>query len=934
MTKTSKMSRNARLLRNWAVGAACAGLLAAGLKAADQLNTGKKISPVGTQQNVGSLPMNLITSPDGKYAIATDMGFREQLTSLRTSDGTKVSSITYGDPASLTTNTNGLYYGLAFGSNGKLYAAQGENQTIAVVNLDSSGNLTQVDSIATKKGDFPSGLAADKNNHLYVANNDPDTFAQPTSVSVYDIIAKKELGRYTFSSSFGGTPNFPLAIATLADGSKTYVASQRDAAVYVLDTSDPTNIKLLKTLNTGSHPIALLLDSKQKHLFVANAHSDTVSEINTASDTITATLLIRPTRLGTIPGVTPTGLALDDDEDKLFVTLGDLNAVAEVKVDDNDLDFLGYIPVGWYPTGVVLGGGGHKLLVSNAKGVQAKYPNPGYKQWVFNQDPQYDLNLIEGTVSTLDIPEGDKLDDYTQQVLENNGVADEDDDGHGHGKGHDKKKDKPSASSLAFDHRLDSIGLKAGKIKHIIYIVKENRTYDQVLGDEPAGNGQASLALFGKSVTPNLHALAERFVLLDNFYDCGEASGDGWPWSTQAMASEYVIKNLPYNYSGRGRNYDFEGQDNGYPVGGFPKFDPDGKPLSDAFPNGLPPIPDVALAPGGHIWDAVQKAGLSFRNYGFFCNFGVTQKVGANTITIIPDNYPADGGLQPAGHDLAGISDFDFRRYDAAFADSDATYNYGDSYPLKKFGKHNAQSRFQEWNTEFQEMLKNDPTGNSVPAYMQVRFMHDHTQGMSPGVHSPRAQVADNDYGCAQLVDAISKSAIWDSTAIFIIEDDSQDGPDHVDVHRSTCYVISPWIKKSSVDHTFYNTDSVLKTMEMLLGIGPLTSYDAIANPILDWDNSPSNNAPFNAIPEDKTIVTEINPAMVMLQPGDKRIELVKMSEKMDFDHPDSAPAAKLNEIIWKSVFGADATMPPLKKGVQVAVAKKSQANKSKDKDD
>ena len=905
----------------------------------EQLITGKFVSAAVTQRNVGSIPVNLILSPDGKYAISTDTGFHEFLTALRTSDGSVASQIEY--PTTNADSSNGVYYGLAFGSDGKLYAAQGEHQTIAVVNLAPDGTLSQVGSISTQPHDFPSGLAADSKNHLFVANNDSDQPTVPSSVAIYDITSRKEIGRYTFSNTTLMTPNFPYAIAALSDGSKVFVGSQRDAAVYVLDTSDPTSPKLADTIQTGSHPIALLLNKKQDKLFVANAGSDTISEVDASSHAVLSTLLMRPGRLAKIPGVTPDGLALSSDEKTLYVTLGDLNAVGVVSVGHDDLDLQGYIPAGWYPSAVVVGGGGSKLLFANAKGsrndepsgpVVTRYPNPGYHQYAFNSDPQYDQNQIRGGVTTIDVPSHKQLEKYTQQVLELNGAGgggegEEQNQGQENGKSKGHGKD---AAALGHDNRLDSLGLKSGKIKHIIYIVKENRTYDQVLGDLPQGNGDPSLVLFGRNVTPNLHALAERFALLDNFYDCGEVSGDGWPWSTQAMANEYVIKNLPYNYSNRGRNYDFEGQINGYPAGGFPaSFD--GKTMSDVFPNGLPPIPDVAAAPGGHIWDLVQKAGTSYRNYGFFCNFGVTQKVNGKTLVVIPDNYPADGGLQPGGHDLAGVTDFDFRRYDAAFADSDATYSYGDSYPVKSYGKHGAQSRFQEWNTEFQEMLAKDPTGGAVPALMTVRFMHDHTQGMSAGVHSPRAQVADNDYACGQLVEAISKSSIWDSTAIFIIEDDSQDGPDHIDVHRSTCYVVSPWIKKGIVDHAFHNTDSVLKTIEMLLGLSAMTTYDAAANPILDWDDRARNDAPYSAIAEDKTIVTEKNPTMAMLKPGDKRIELVKLSDKMDFAHPDSAPSRQLNEIIWKSVRGVEAKMPEPKRSFQLALNNRKTAGKDAD---
>jgi len=274
---------------------------------------------------------------------------------------------------------------------------------------------------------------------------------------------------------------------------------------------------------------------------------------------------------------------------------------------------------------------------------------------------------------------------------------------------------------------------------------------------------------------------------------------------------------------------------------------------------------------------------------------------------VFPDNYPTATGLLPAGVSLGGVSDYDYRRYDAAYADSDAPTAYGCPYPTAVYGHYNEPSRYSEWKREFDLMLAN----NSVPAFMTVRFMHDHTQGYSANVKSPLAQVADNDYAVGQLVEAISKSPIWQHTAIFVVEDDSQDGPDHVDAHRSTAYVISPYIKQSYVDHTFYNTDSVLKTMEMLLGLNPLTQYDAVAPAIVaPFDTVPSNTAQFSAAPAAQTVMCGVNPALKALKPGSPMYKAAVESAKMNFDLPDSAPSAKLNQILWKSVKGPNSKMP------------------------
>jgi YVTN family beta-propeller protein len=896
-------------------GAALAALWPAAVMAQNPLVTGKSITlpPLGAQQNVGSLPMNLILSPDGSFAISSDMGFRQSLWSIDTSTGQGVSHLDFPggsgvpNPNNASPAANGLYYGLAIKDNGDgtstIYASQGAIRKIAVITLDNStGALTQTGSItSTTAGDFPAGLALFAQGgviYLAVAMNDPGSGSNPfipCALVIYNTATGAEVGRYTFPAP----ANFPFAVAALFDGSKIFVSGQRDGVIYVFNGANPAAPVLSSTVSTGSHPVSLLLNRFRSKLYVANAGSDTISILNTSDNTVASTVLLRPPGATTIAGATPTNLALSPDEKTLFVTLGDMNAVAEVDLGKNAV--IGYIPTGWYPTGVAVTPL-KKVLVSNAKGVLTRYPNPGHTLSSFNSNPQYSQNQIEGTVATIPLPAPKTLATYTLQVLQNNRIT---------------------ANTANPPNPLANIGLQAGKIKHVIYIVKENRTYDQVLGDLtdsnglPLGNGAPGLTLFGANVTPNQHALAMRFVTLDNFYDCGEVSGDGWPWSTGSMANEYVIKNLPYNYSGRGRQYDFEGANNNLLTGGHPAKDPDGGTLSQFYPNGAPVIPDVGQAPGSHIWDTVQNAGLTYRNYGFFYSFGQAR----TNAPVIPDNYPASTGLQPAGHDLQGKSDWDYRRYDNDYPGSDASITYFNQlkatdpataakclYSLTQYGKYNMPSRFSEWNREFQQMIALDPVnGTGVPNFMTVRFNHDHTQGLTTGKHTPRSEVADNDYAVGQLVDAVSKSPVWNSTAIFVIEDDCQDGPDHVDCHRSVCFVISPYIKANSVDHTFYNTDSVLKTMELLLGVPPMSQYDATANPILDWDTAPNNNAAFSATLPDQVIICEI---AANFDPKSKISRIARLSSQMDFTHPDSADPTILNEILWKSVKGVDSALP------------------------
>jgi Phosphoesterase family len=344
----------------------------------------------------------------------------------------------------------------------------------------------------------------------------------------------------------------------------------------------------------------------------------------------------------------------------------------------------------------------------------------------------------------------------------------------------------------------------------------------------------------------------------------------------------------------------------------LPATDENGKPLAARYRNGAPQIPNVAST-GRYIWDAAREAGVSMRNYGFL----LSTADGAAARADRPDNYPAVPGLQPPGHDLAGVTDIDFRRFDLDYADSDATWAYAARMHDKRalfaravYGKYKKPSRFAEWDREFQMMLAKSPDGSAVPALVMIRLPDDHTIGAKAGKHTPRSYVADNDYALGQFVQAISHSPIWSSTAIFVIEDDAQSGVDHVDAHRTTGFVISPWIKEHSVDHHFYNTDSMLKTIELLLGLKPLSQYDAVADPIMDWNDGPANARPYEAVAPSDALIRELNPKLRDLRAGDPRIEMEVESAKMDFTHADAAPAAELDEIVWKTVKGPESVMP------------------------
>jgi YVTN family beta-propeller protein len=851
-------------------------LLLAGLATAQNpqpvpLVTGKAITPEGTQTDVGSFPANILLSPDGKFVVVTNTGFRQYLSVLSVETGKVVSRIEVGKARS--NDKAGLYYGLAFDAYAKppvLYAARGAEESVAVYTLGTGGTLTDTGQRLSAPSPVPdkkspnhiAGIAlSGGGGRLFAANNHTSQQTElKGELTIFDTSTRKPLGTVRL-------PGFPFGVACVTNSPLTqgkhkpfvYVTSERDGVVSVVD---PSEQKVVKEIATGASPTALLLDRSQKRLFVANSGSDTVSIIDTVTDRVTRTILLRPDDARGLPGATPTGMALSPDEKMLYVTLADMNAVGVVDLDDGKLE--GYIPVGWYPTSVVVSPDGRQLFVANAKGINTR--NPNGKD--VGEHGKYIQNIIEGTVSTIPVPAQGDLSRLTAQTLLNNRVA--------------VARQRPSSL------------LKNPGIEHVIYIIKENRTYDQVLGDLPQGNGDPSLCMFPREVTPNQHALAERFVLLDNFYCCAEVSADGWNWSTAGMANEYVARNAPYNYSGRGKTYDFEGQNNGVPVD-------------------LLGLKDVATAPGGYIWDAVIKKGLAMRNYGFFVSF-----VDPATRGKEGDRAAAEENV-PNKKALEGRTDTDFRLYDNNYADSEAwvLHNTPHAKQLKSYGKFNAPSRFTEWKREFDAYVKS----GKMPRFMTIRLGNDHTMGTTPGAPSPRAMVADNDFAVGQLVEAVSNSPFWKKTAIFIVEDDAQNGFDHVDAHRSIAFVISPFVKKATVDSRFYNTDSVLRTMGLLLGTPPMSQYDAVAPPLAVFGIKAENDAPYKAMLPAKRIVGEINKATAYRAAD---------SAKLDFATADTIDDDLLNDILWHSVMGKDALKPSLRYGLRLHAGEEEAEEKAK----
>jgi YVTN family beta-propeller protein len=820
------------------------------------LVTGRRITPEGKQTNVGSFPANMLLSPDGRYLVVTNTGYRQFLSVLSGEDGHLVSRLAFNAlRKDGSRKKEGLYFGLAFGAGGKgetlLYVSRGAEDRIGVYRLTPEGTLAEVgpaldDPSGVGGFRFPhhvAGLALNRDgSRLYAVNNNtgPES-GNHGSLSILDTTANRVVGKVPV----GG---YPYSVAAVTAGPaadrKVYVTSERDGVVSVVD---PAAGRVSGQVATGDHPVALLLSRDQARLFVANAGSDTVSVVDTGADRVTQTFPLRPDDARGLPGCTPTGLALSPDEHRLYVTLADMNAVAVVDLIAGRV--VGYIPVGWYPTAVVCSPDGKQLFVANAKGVRERVPNADSRGHVHN--------LLEGTVATIPVPDGEALEQFTRQVLANN---------------------LPAPGAVP-----DAVGaFRNPGIEHVFYIIKENRTYDQVLGDLPQGNGDPRLCFFPREVTPNQHALAERFALLDNFYCCAEVSADGWNWSTSGMANEYVVRNAPYGYSERGRDYDYEGQNGGVPVD-------------------LRGIADVARSPGGYFWDLVIGKGLSLRNYGCFVNVGLTDT-----------GVPVEGGRAPAANRaakqvLGPRTDEDYRQFDLAYADSDAWVAYHHPAPKqrKAFGKAASSSRYAEWKREFDAFLRD---GN-LPRCTMLRLPRDHTQGTTARASSPRAMVADNDYAVGQIVQTVSESPYWKKAAIFILEDDAQNGFDHVDAHRSIALVISPFIQHGTVDHRFYNTDSFLRTMELILGLPPLCQYDAIAPPLQVFGAQPGNDTPYRAILPGAKVIAEVNRATAY-RAGD--------SARLNFCQEDAVPDQVLNDILWHALEGLRTPKPAIRYGLRL----------------
>ena len=755
---------------------------------APRLPTGARLDPAGRLTDLGSLPMAMVPSPDNSGFVVLLNGYRE--------NGIQVVNRATG-AITQTITQRAAFIGLAFSPDGKrLYASGGNDDAIYVYDW-SNGKAAIADTIvllskrASQDGrKYPAGVGASPDGAaLYVAENLGDSLAV---IDLASGLVKQRLA----------TERYPYGVVVAADGT-VYVSNWGGSTVSVFKPSN-SGLESVARIPVGRHPSAIILNSDGSRLFAASAGSDLVSIVDTHAMMRIAEISVAIPG-GTGEGTTPNALALSPDETRLYVAEADNNAVSIVDLSSNGV--VGRIPAGWYPSAVIATR--DSLFVVNAKGRGSK-PNPhgpGREHGPRYERASHTLGQLNGTLMSMGIPQSTAdLAQLSSRVARANGWS----------------------SRTAFGGYPP--------IEHVIYIIKENRTYDQVFGDLTQADGDTSLLFFPRQVAPNHHALAERFGIFDRFFVNAEVSADGHNWSTAAYVTDYVEKTVSVNYSDRGRTYDYEGLNR------------------DSLPED-----DVAEPAAGYLWNLAEKTGITFRNYGEF------------VVEIGPRSSRIYRGAKPY---LVSRTNEAFPTFDMDISD---------------------QRRADVWLADFNQFERD----GRMPALQIMRLTSDHTSGASGGKPTPRAYMADNDLALGRVIEALSKSQFWSSTVVFVLEDDAQNGSDHVDSHRSPLLVISPWAR-GGVFHRFANTSDVIATIEELLKLGTMSQFDHFGRPLRDiWASTP-NLAPYVKLTPSVPL-DELNPSHGFLAEESKKLALSK---------EDIADEDLFNRILWRAIKGESRPWP------------------------
>ena len=814
--------------------------------------TNQVLTPLGRQVAYGGRPTDVALSPDGRWLAVLDLG---QVLMIHPDSAQVVAR---------ATQKGGSYAGLVFTPDGKRLLASSMGGTIGVFEVTGEGGLRAKPSIklaaetkASAEAILPIGLAVDAaGKTLWAVLNLRNTLAEidlegghlrreiPVGNAPYGVVL---LGDKAYVTNWGGRkPDAQSVQGPAGRGDPVRVDPVRHiASDGSLSVVHLANGKEEKQIVVGLHPSALLATPDGAHVIVANANSDTVSVIDTRTDAVVETLSTRPAET-MLFGSAPNALAISPDGKTLYVANGTNNAVAVIAFEPGHSRLLGCFPTGWYPAGLALDSARGVLYVANVKGVGSR--NTEWKGDRKIRDKNvygYSTHDSLGTVSIVPLPSPGELAAHTRTVQTNN-------------------RQTEMISALApprGDAPLRALPERHGEpslIKHVLYIIKENRTYDQVLGDVKRGEGSEELCIFGQEVTPNHHKLVDEFVLLDNFYCSGVLSADGHQWATEAYVTDYLEK----AFGGFPRSYPFAGGD------------------------------ALAYASSGFLWDNALAHHKTLRIYGEFVRASIRWKDPARTGRLNFMDCYQDFVTQAGQVEIRGAATIQSLEPHVC----PTTIGFPSIVP----DVYRAD--------QFQRELKQFEAAGKLPNLMILLLPNDHTSGTKPNLPTPEAAVADNDLALGKVIEAISHSTFWPETAVFVVQDDPQAGFDHIDGHRTVAMVISPYTRRQTVDSTNYNQTSMVRTMELILGLPPMNQLDASATAMTHCFTDQPNKAPYESV-KNNIPLDRLNPPLQSIRDA-RQLHWATVSLSLPLDDVDEADEDTLNRILWHSTRGRDDTYP------------------------
>ncbi len=874
----------------------------------------------GRLGSTNSFPATMVVSPDGHYAALLDDGYGTQETlaqqSISVLDLKMNRLVDYPDARFGEQSHQSYFLGLAFSSDGKhLYASVGSLTDPTGATSGNMGNGIAVyrfaegkvaperfvpialQPLSTSKKlavgltapphmaiPYPAGIAVISDggrDKLLIANNLSD------NVVLLDPATGKVLQTFDLSTSDLVPSSFPYTCVATRDGRRAWCSLWNASQVAELDLTSGKVSRWIKLkqpedpLAPGSHPTAMLLTADEKTLYVTLSNIDEAAAVSTG-DGNPFQFFSTAAMAQKYAGSCPTALAQSPDGKHLFVADSSFDAVAVFEISQSTpgsetlREPTGFIPTDWYPSALAVHG--DDLLIATAKG-EGTRPNKGVGKTsneMKHHGHPYIATLLRGSVARLNIPSTlQKLPQLTQ-MAENDNL-------------------------LYSDPGTISFAGGSNPFKHVIYVIKENRTFDQILGDLKVGDGDPSLTMYGEDITPNEHKLARQFGVLDNFYDSGEVSGDGHLWSTAAITSDYNEKTWQIAYRGKERTYDFQGQ------------------VADEYPleHNQPDVDDPST---GFLWDNLARNHVSFRDYGEFVNAewcnqkrkadSPRQGTPSGQEARCPKTVVKQGEvLAPnVGNPHAGPSPWPW-----------AVPLFSGVKPTKAVLRGHFDPLYPDFNTDYPDQLRADEFMNEFAAFVRARDAHegrelempafvllylpdDHTGGTRPNLPRPAASVADNDLALGRVVEAVSHSSYWNDTAIFVLEDDAQNGADHVDAHRSIAFVISKYSPGSAaqpnVEHRFYTTVNLIHTMETLLDLPPMNQNDAYAPVMGRLFSGSGDQVAYQAD------YRNLNNGLIY-ETNKREVPGAKISSRMDFSRPDAAGADRLNEVLWRDQKGS-----------------------------